>query len=155
MYISFRIQFHQSSFSLHTFFFMFSHFSGSVNYCKINLYPGGVMKRAIVSVAALLSLALAAPAFAAEETQPSAGTTQPSTGAGANFEQRKADHLKKLDDRINSLQGEKTCVQSAKNSDELRACRMKHKSWMKDRRNGMGKRGGRGSPDGSMPPQVK
>jgi len=54
------------------------------------------MKRAIVSVAALLSLSLAAPAFAAEETQPS-------TGPGANFEQRKADHLKKLDDRINSL----------------------------------------------------
>jgi hypothetical protein len=131
----------------HIFFVLSSYFSDIVDYHKINLSIGGVMKRAVVSVAALLSLSLTVPAFAAEATQPSAGT-------GANYEQMKADHLKRIDNRINSLQEEKTCVQAAKNQEELKACWMKHKSQMKEHRDDMRKgRGGPGGPAGSVPPQ--
>jgi CHASE1-domain containing sensor protein len=105
------------------------------------------MKRTLVSVAALLSLSLAAPVFAAQGTQPSAGT-------GSNFEQMKADHLNRIQDRINSLQEEKSCVQAAKNQEELKACRMKHKADMKERRDDMRKRrGGPGGPGSPIPPQ--
>jgi len=106
------------------------------------------MKRTIVGLAAALSLALAAPAFAVEGTQPSAGTPP-------NFEQMKADHLKKIDDRINSLQAEKVCVQAAKSQDDLRTCRSKHKSEMKEHHGEMRKRGGPGGPGGQNPPQYK
>jgi hypothetical protein len=110
---------------------------------------GGIMKRVVIAVAAILSLVFALPAFAIEGVQPPKET-------GINFEQMKADHVKKLDERINSLQQEKTCVQAAKNQDGLMTCRTKHKDNMKEFRDEMRKRGGR--PDGlggQVPPPVK
>jgi hypothetical protein len=99
------------------------------------------MKRAVIAVAAVLSLVFAVPAFAVEGIRPSTGTVP-------DFEQMKADHLKRLDDRINSLQEEKACAQAAKNQDDLRACRPKYKAEMR-------KRGGTGGPGGQVPPQIK
>ena len=106
------------------------------------------MKREVIAVAAVLSLAFAVPAFAIEGIQPSEATAP-------TFEQMKADHLKGLDDRMNSLQQEKACTQAATNQDELRACRLKHKDEMKEKRDEMRKRGGPGGSGGQVPPQFK
>ena len=106
------------------------------------------MKKAVIAAVAVLSLILAGLSFAVEGIQPSAGTVP-------NFEQMKADHLKKLDDRMTSLQKEKVCVEAAKNQDDLRACRSKHKAEMKGHGDQMGKRGGHGGPGGPVPPQDK
>ena len=76
------------------------------------MYKGGIMKRVVIAVAAVLSLVFALTAFAVEDVQPWKET-------GVNFEQMKVDHLKKLDERMNSLQQEKTCAQAAKNHDDL------------------------------------
>ncbi len=109
---------------------------------------GGIMKRVVIAVAAVLSLVFALPAFAIEGIQPQKET-------GINFEQMKADHLKKLDERMNSLQQEKTCVGAAKNRDDLITCRSKHKAEMKGHRDEMRKSGGLYGPGGQVPPPVK
>ena len=106
------------------------------------------MKRVVIVVAAVLSLVFVVPAFAIEGSQPPKET-------GLNFEQMKADHLKKLDERMTSLQEEKTCAQAAKNQDDLRACRAKHKAEMKEYRDEMRRGGGPGGPRGPVPPPVK
>jgi len=106
------------------------------------------MKKAVIAAVAVLSLILAGLSFAVEGIQPSAGTVP-------NFEQMKADHLKKLDDRMTSLQKEKVCVEAAKNQDDLRACRSKHKAEMKGHGDQMRKKGGHGGPGGPVPPQDK
>ena len=62
------------------------------------------MKKAIVIAA--ISLALAGSAFAADAGKPE------------NFEQKKAEVLKLLDEA-------KTCVQAAKNHDDFKACKEK------------------------------
>ena len=102
------------------------------------------MRRGVIAASAVLSLVFAAPVFAADGAQPPQATAP-------SFEQIKADHLKRLDERLNSLQQEKVCAQAAKNQDELRACRAKHKSDMKKQRNDMRMRGP-GGPGGTMPP---
>ncbi len=106
------------------------------------------MRRVVIAVAAVLSLAFALPAFAIEGIQPPKET-------GINFEQMKADHLKKLDERMNYLQQEKTCVEAAKNQDDLITCRSKQKAEMKERRDEMKKRGVTAGPGGLVPPPVK
>jgi len=106
------------------------------------------MKRVVIAVAAVVSLVFALTAFAIEGIQPQKET-------GINFEQMKADHLKKLDERMNSLQQEKTCVQAAKNQDDLMACRSKHKAEMKKYHDDMRQKVGPGGPGGQIPPQVK
>ncbi len=58
---------------------------------------------------------MASPAFAAE-------STPPAKGPGPNFEQIKAETLKRIDGRIARNQEEKTCVQAAKNHEDLKAC---------------------------------
>jgi hypothetical protein len=105
------------------------------------------MKRAVIA-AAVLSLIFAGLAFAAEGTQPTAG-------AAPSFEQMKANHLKKLDDRIKSLQEEKSCAQAAKDQDEMRACRSKHKAEMQGHGDEMRQRGGHGGMGGQVPSQGK
>ena len=104
------------------------------------------MKRAVVGLVAALSLASALPVLAVEGTQSA-------TGTAPNFEQMKADHLKRIDDRINSLQEEKVCVQAAKSREDLRACRSKHKAEMKDYRGKKRKGRGPGGPGSQVPPQ--
>jgi hypothetical protein len=104
------------------------------------------MKREVIAVAAALSLAFAVPAFAIEDTHPAEATAQ-------TFEQMKADHLKRLDDRMNSLQQEKACSQAATSQDDLKACRAKHKEEMKDFFDKMRKRGNPGGQGGQVPPQ--
>jgi predicted S18 family serine protease len=109
---------------------------------------GGIMKRVVVAVAAVVSLVFALTAFAVEGVQPPKET-------GVNFEQMKTEHLKKLDERMNSLQQEKTCAQAAKNQEDLMTCRSKHKVEMKGIRNEMRKGGGPYGPGGAVPPPVK
>jgi hypothetical protein len=105
------------------------------------------MRRGTVAVSAALSLVLALPAVAAE-------SNQPPIDPAPTFEQIKADHLKKIEDVLNSLQKEKVCVQAANSQDELRACRLKHKAEMKEHRSEMRKRGS-GSRGGPIPPPVQ
>ena len=106
------------------------------------------MKRVVIAVAAVVSLVFALTAFAIEGIQPQKET-------GINFEQMKADHMKKLDERMNSLQEEKTCVQGAKNQDDLTTCRSKHKAEMKGHGDEMRRGGGPYGPGGQVPPPVK
>jgi hypothetical protein len=42
-----------------------------------------------------------------------------------NFAQRKAETLQRIDQRINNLQTQKSCVQAATNADALKNCRAK------------------------------
>ena len=100
-----------------------------------------------IIAATVLSLVFAVPAFAVE------GSPLPKE-TGLTFEQMKSDHLKKLDERMNSLKQEKTCVHAAKSQDDLKACRAKHRAEMKDRGHEMRKRGP-GGPGAPLPPEVK
>ena len=109
---------------------------------------GGIMRRAVIASVAVLSLIFAGLSFAVEGIQPSAETVP-------NFEKMKADHLKMLEYRINSLQEEKVCAEAAKKQEDLRACRSKHKTEMKGQGDKMGKRGWHGGPGGQVPPPVK
>ena len=78
------------------------------------------MKREVIVVAAILSMAFAGPAFATERMLSSAETA-------SNFEQVKADYLKRLEYRMNRLQQEKTCIEEAQSQDDLRNCKRKNK----------------------------
>ena len=71
-----------------------------------------------VIFAAVASMLMASSTFAAE-------STQPSKGPGPNFEQFKSEVLTRIDARIARNQEEKTCVQAAKNHEDLKACRDK------------------------------
>jgi hypothetical protein len=106
------------------------------------------MKRVVIAVAAVVLLVFALTAFAVEGVQPPKET-------GVNFEQMKADHLKKLDGRIDSLQQEKTCAQEAKNHDDLMTCRSKHKAEMKGHHDEMRRGGGPYGPGSQVSPPVK
>jgi hypothetical protein len=97
--------------------------------------------RGVLIAAAVLSLVVATAAFAAE-------SGQAPKGQGESFEEWKADILKHLDTRMSSLQEEKTCVQAAKNHDDLRGCRQKHHTEMGRIRGEYGKGGHRGGPGG-------
>lgn len=83
------------------------------------------MKTAMVAVA--VSILFAAPAFSADIAQ------QPK-GPGLNFEQRKSDTLKRIDERIARNQEEKACIQASKNHDDLKACRDKFKAEIQEQR---------------------
>jgi hypothetical protein len=110
---------------------------------------GGIMRKVVIAVAAVVSLVFALTAFAIEEV------VQPPKETGGSFEQMKANHLKKLDERMNSLQEEKTCAQAAKNREDLITCRSKHKSGMKGDRDEMRKSGGAYGMGGQVTPPVK
>lgn len=94
------------------------------------------MKRTVMAAVVLL-LAFATPVIAVEGDQPP-------KGPGQNFEQRKADILKRLDARIASAQEARACVQEAKNHEEIKACREKHKAEMQQFREENRKQGGPG-----------
>lgn len=94
------------------------------------------MKRTII-VAVILLLAFAAPVIAVE------GDQTPK-GPGQNFDQRKADILKRLDTEIANAQQTKGCVQEAKNHEEIKACMEKRKAEMQKFREENRKPGGPG-----------
>jgi hypothetical protein len=100
------------------------------------------MKNAMIA-AAVLFLALAVPAFAADDKQP----PNPS---GQTFEQRQAQILKMFDVRIADLQEGKTCVQAAKNDGDLRVCREKQLTEMKEKNGEMRMQGGPVGPQRGM-----
>ncbi|NVN99659.1 MAG: hypothetical protein HXX17_10065 [Geobacteraceae bacterium] len=68
----------------------------------------------------LLALLFSIPVFAADN-QPQQGTP------GQNFEKHKSDIIARIDKRIARNQEEKSCVQAAKNHDDIKACRDKLK----------------------------
>ena len=70
------------------------------------------------TIAALVSLSLVMPAFAIEGGPPP-------QGPGPNFEVRKAEILKSIDQRMARLQQMKACIQAAHTRDDARACREK------------------------------
>ena len=73
------------------------------------------MKKTAVILSVLLALTV--PVLAAEEGD--------KTGKQDSFPERKAAILKKLNDQIHNLQEAKTCVQAAKDSNDMKACREK------------------------------
>lgn len=105
------------------------------------------MKRAVIAAAAALTMALAVPALGIEGSQPTKQT-------GMTLEQMKDNHIKKLDQRITSLQEEKTCVQASKDQTEIRACRSKHRAYMKPQRDEMRKGRGQMGPGSQAAPPV-
>jgi hypothetical protein len=100
------------------------------------------MKRTFIA-AAVLSLLFAVPVFAAEGVQPQ-------TGQAPTFEQKQAEILKNIDTRAAGLQDERSCVQAAKNLDDLKVCRDKQMAEMEKRRSEMKMHGPGG---GQTPPQ--
>jgi len=83
------------------------------------------MKTKIISV--VFAMFLAVPAFAVDNS------SLPK-GPGPNFEQNRTDILKRIDARIARNQEEKSCVQAAKNHDDIKACRDKFKEELKEQR---------------------
>jgi len=83
--------------------------------------------RKYVIAAAVLSLVVAAAAFAADS-----GAAP--KGPNMTFEERQAEVLKHIDTRVSSLQEKRVCVQAAKNHDDLRACKQKHHAEMEKMR---------------------
>jgi hypothetical protein len=102
------------------------------------------VKRGVIAVATVLLLTFSAPALATEEVQPSEKTD-------TNFEQVKADSLKRIDDRIDALNKEKACLKDAKNTTDLRECRMKTMGF----RRMMRKRVRPSAPETQVPSQEK
>ena len=70
-----------------------------------------------IMIAVTVSILFAVPVFATD-------ATPPPKMPGANFEQHKADMLKRIDQRIARNQEEKACVQAAKGPADLKACRV-------------------------------
>lgn len=81
------------------------------------------MKTALIAMA--VSILFAVPAFSVD-------STPQSKGVGPNFEQHKSDIIKRIDERIARNQEEKSCVQAAKNHDDVKACRDKFKAEVKE-----------------------
>jgi hypothetical protein len=75
------------------------------------------MKRSVVA-AMVLSFVIVVPGFAAESDEPAKGLASP-------MEQRKAQILQSLDQRITGLQKEKECVKAVKSDEDLNACTKK------------------------------
>jgi len=96
------------------------------------------MKKAAIVVA--ISLALAGAAFAVD-----AGQYQ--NGPGPDFDQRKTEILKMLDERASRIQEEKDCVQAAKNHEDLKVCREKQREKMEKMRQEMKEKRDRGGHD--------
>jgi hypothetical protein len=109
-------------------------------HARKNDTTGGIMKRTLCA-AAILVFAVAMPVFANE-------SNQPAKGPAPTFEQRQADILKMLDQRIAAIQEDKACVQAAKSQDDLKVCRQKHHAEMEGMRKEMGPRDGHGGPGG-------
>ena len=70
------------------------------------------------TMAAIMWLCLAMPLFAFDGGPPR-------QGPGPNFQQRKAEMLKRIDERLIRLQQMKACIQAARNPDDAMACRDK------------------------------
>jgi preprotein translocase subunit SecF len=78
---------------------------------------GGNMRITVVA-AALLMLIFTGSGLAME-------SKKPSNSSATTIEQKKAQRLRDLDQRIKKLQQEKTCVKAAKSSDDLDSCTKK------------------------------
>jgi hypothetical protein len=83
------------------------------------------MKRFML-IAVLLISVFTVPAFAATADQQSNASSEP-------FEQKQTRILQLIDNRIADLQEAKTCVQAAKNNDDLKACRQKQMQKMRNK----------------------
>jgi hypothetical protein len=79
------------------------------------------MKRALIA-STILSLVFALPTLAIESNAPPPVQSKKPV---PTFDQRKAQVLKRLDERSTRLQEEKVCVQAAQNDEDLLACRQK------------------------------
>ena len=102
------------------------------------------MKRALAVAAAVLILASSGLALAA-------GDGGASQRPEPTFEQKKANILKILDQRMSKLLEEKACIDAAKNDEELNVCREKHLAERKQledrtRQREQGKRDGQPAP---------
>jgi len=106
------------------------------------------MKTGVIGVAAVLSLVFVLSVSASEGVQPA-------KEAALNFDQIKADQLKNIDERIENLQQQKTCVQMAKDQDNLSDCWMKYKAEGKRNRNDMRKGQGLSNRSSQPPLPVK
>jgi hypothetical protein len=81
----------------------------------------------VIIISMLVATLFAVSAFAEDSTP------KPQKN-GATFEQRKANILKHIDERLARTQEEKTCVQAATNREGIKACREKLKAEMKEHR---------------------
>ena len=78
-------------------------------------------------IAVAVSILFVAPVFSADNAPQF-------KGPGPNFEQRKSEILKRIDERIARNHEERSCVQAAMNHYDLKACRDKFKSEFQDQR---------------------
>ena len=57
----------------------------------------------------------------------------PASASPTTFEQRKSEHLRRIDARLNHLQDERACVQAATTQDGMKNCREQFKKVNKQR----------------------
>ena len=84
--------------------------------------------------AALIMSVLATPILAADNAANQQGRSQSAPdresragGSGQTVEQKKAEIMQHIEERITNSQAEKVCVQSAQSHDELKSCREKYR----------------------------
>jgi len=97
------------------------------------------MSKAVIA-AAVLWIAFAAPVIAVEGNQPPKAPVQ-------DFDQRKAQLLKMFDERIANIERAKTCVQGAKNQDDIKTC-LENRMARRNLHEGNRRPGGPGRPPG-------
>ncbi len=71
------------------------------------------MKTTMITTAVAILLAM--PAFAANNAPQKQGQT-------LSFPQRKAEILKRIDERITRSKQERACIQATKNNEDIKAC---------------------------------
>ena len=71
------------------------------------------MKTTMITTAVAILLAM--PAFAVNNPLPKQGQT-------LSFPQRKAEILKRIDERINRSKQERACIQATKTNEDIKAC---------------------------------
>lgn len=81
------------------------------------------MKKKIVSL--VVAGLFAVPAFAIDNAPVPKAPVQ-------NFEQHKAEILKRIDERIARSQEEKICIQAAQNQNDIKVCRDKIREEVRD-----------------------
>jgi len=99
------------------------------------------MRTALIAATAVL--VLSTPLYSQEQKGMLKGT------APDNFEQRRTGILNSIDQRINSLQEERTCIQAAKSNEDIRSCAEKRRAAAEKARE---QRRSQGRPAGSPAP---
>lgn len=100
--------------------------TGQSDFGTYGFHLGAIMKSVIIAL--LISLSFIMTAFAQEGARMPNGPEPDRPGfrgPGRHFEQRKAEILKNIDERLKRLQQMRDCIQASHSHEDARSCREK------------------------------